>query len=80
MGGSQMNYLLYWNASDGFILGEGKLLTICATDSPPAYPVMVNMNFKPHITSGVLASLNWATAEEDYTPRESSCQPGIILI
>ncbi|KAF9469832.1 Gcd10p family-domain-containing protein [Collybia nuda] len=48
--------------------GEGRLITICDTDSPPAYPVMANMNFKPHVTSGVLVSLNWATAEEDYTP------------
>ncbi|KAF8078954.1 Gcd10p family-domain-containing protein [Lyophyllum atratum] len=48
--------------------GEGRLLTICDTDSPPAYPVMANMNFKPHIASGVLVSLNWATAEEDYNP------------
>ena len=76
-----MNYSLCSNASDGLpILGEGRLLTICATDSPPAYPVMVNMNFKPQITSGVLASLNWATAEEGYTPRESSCPLDIILI
>jgi tRNA (adenine-N(1)-)-methyltransferase non-catalytic subunit len=49
-------------------LGEGRLITICDTDSPPAYPVMANMNFKPHVASGVLVSLNWATAEEDYTP------------
>ncbi|GLB35838.1 putative eukaryotic translation initiation factor 3 62 kDa subunit [Lyophyllum shimeji] len=48
--------------------GEGRLLTICDTDSPPAYPVVANMNFKPHVTSGVLVSLNWATSEEDYIP------------
>jgi len=48
--------------------GEGRLLTICDTDSPPAYPVVANMNFKPHITAGILVSLNWATSEEDYTP------------
>ncbi|KAF5385029.1 hypothetical protein D9615_001234 [Tricholomella constricta] len=48
--------------------GEGRLLTICDTDSPPAYPVTANMNFKPHVTSEVLVSLNWATSEEDYTP------------
>lgn len=49
-------------------IGEGRLITICDTDSPPAYPVMSNMNFKPSIVSGVLASLNWATSDEDYTP------------
>ncbi|KAG5720826.1 tRNA (adenine-N(1)-)-methyltransferase non-catalytic subunit TRM6 [Termitomyces sp. T112] len=48
--------------------GQGRLLTICDTDSPPAYPVVMNMNFRPHIVSGVLASLNWATSEEGYTP------------
>ncbi|KAG6813226.1 hypothetical protein H0H92_013113 [Tricholoma furcatifolium] len=48
--------------------GQGRLLTICDTDSPPAYPVVANMNFKPHVTSGVLLSLNWATCDEEYTP------------
>lgn len=56
------------NATNSGILGEGRLITICDTDSPPAYPVMANMNFKSHVTSRVLVSLNWATAEEDYTP------------
>ncbi|KAG6907270.1 hypothetical protein DXG01_009644 [Tephrocybe rancida] len=52
--------------------GQGRLLTICDTDSPPAYPVVASMNFKPHIASGVLVSLNWATSEEDYTPSKFS--------
>ncbi|KAJ3502140.1 hypothetical protein NLJ89_g9021 [Agrocybe chaxingu] len=47
--------------------GEGNLLTICNNDSPPAYPIVSQMNFEPSITD-VLKSLNWATAEEDYTP------------
>ncbi|KAJ8084519.1 tRNA (adenine(58)-N(1))-methyltransferase non-catalytic subunit trm6 [Marasmius tenuissimus] len=47
--------------------GDGRLLTICDTDSPPAYPIMANMNFKPNEVS-VLASLNWATAQEEYAP------------
>lgn len=49
-------------------VGEGRLLTICDVDSPPAYPVMVNMNFKKEVHASTLASLNWATAQEDYTP------------
>jgi tRNA (adenine-N(1)-)-methyltransferase non-catalytic subunit len=61
-------------------IGEGRLITICDTDSPPAYPVMVNMNFKPSIVSGVLASLNWAAAEEDYTPCKSLHISGIHCI
>ena len=47
--------------------GEGRLVTICDVDSPPAYPAMSQMNFAKDITS-VMASLNWATAEEEYTP------------
>ncbi|KAF8204077.1 Gcd10p family-domain-containing protein [Pholiota molesta] len=47
--------------------GSGRLLTICHTDSPPAYPCLTQMNFPPSVTD-VLISLNWATAEEDYTP------------
>jgi tRNA (adenine58-N1)-methyltransferase non-catalytic subunit len=50
------------------ILGEGRLLTICDVDSPPAYPVMTNMNFNKDIFASALSSLNWATVQEDYTP------------
>ncbi|KAJ7170183.1 Gcd10p-domain-containing protein [Mycena filopes] len=46
--------------------GEGRLLTICNTDSPPAYPVMVHMNFTAE-TVAPLTSLNWATADPSYT-------------
>lgn len=53
-------------------LGEGRLLTICGVDSPPAYPVMVNMNFKKEVHASTLVSLNWATAQEDYTPSKHS--------
>ncbi|KAJ7293039.1 Gcd10p family-domain-containing protein [Mycena rebaudengoi] len=48
--------------------GSGRLITICHTDSPPAYPVMVNMNFKNEMVTPVLSSLNWATAQPNYTP------------
>ncbi|TFK41846.1 Gcd10p family-domain-containing protein [Crucibulum laeve] len=47
--------------------GEGRVLSICDTDSPPAYPVISHMNFNSSITD-ILVSLNWATAEEDYMP------------
>ena len=47
-------------------------MTICDTDSPPAYPVMNNMNFNPNFVNGVLLSLNWATADEDYIPSKCS--------
>jgi tRNA (adenine-N(1)-)-methyltransferase non-catalytic subunit len=52
------------------ILGQGRLITICDSDSPPAYPVLPYMNFDSKILD-VLASLNWATAEEDYESSEN---------
>lgn len=48
--------------------GSGSLLTICDTDSPPAYPVTANMNFPSDMVQSVLKSLNWATSQEDYIP------------
>ncbi|KAJ7751187.1 Gcd10p family-domain-containing protein [Mycena maculata] len=48
--------------------GLGRLITICNIDSPPPYPVMVNMNFKSETVTPVLSSLNWATAQRDHTP------------
>ena len=47
--------------------GQGRLITICDVDSPPAYPVMTQMNFRKEVTN-IMSSLNWATADEDYTP------------
>ncbi|KAH8120055.1 Gcd10p-domain-containing protein [Phellopilus nigrolimitatus] len=48
--------------------GEGKLITICDVESPPAYPIMTHMNFDESMVSSTLSSLNWATADEDYIP------------
>ncbi|KAJ7103235.1 Gcd10p family-domain-containing protein [Mycena belliarum] len=48
--------------------GVGRLITVCDTDSPPSYPVMVHMNFKHETVAPVLSSLNWATAQADYIP------------
>lgn len=59
--------------------GEGRLISICDVDSPPAYPVMTLMNFRKDIVTNVHSSLNWATAQEDYTPavaQESSSEVG----
>ncbi|KAJ3929551.1 MAG: Gcd10p-domain-containing protein [Lentinula lateritia] len=46
--------------------GSGTLLTVCDTDSPPAYPVVANMNFPTEMVQSVLKSLNWATSEQHY--------------
>lgn len=54
--------------------GQGRLITICDIESPPAYPCMVQMNFSKEFTS-VMSSLNWATADEDYTPIIASSEP-----
>lgn len=67
MGGKKVSIIVYI-ASHHCIAGEGRLLTICDVDSPPAYPVMTNMNFKKDVFISVLLSLNWATVQEDYTP------------
>ncbi|OJA19138.1 hypothetical protein AZE42_02144 [Rhizopogon vesiculosus] len=48
--------------------GEGRLISICDVDSPPAYPVMTLMNFRKDVVTKIHSSLNWATAQEDYTP------------
>ncbi|KAI0004192.1 Gcd10p-domain-containing protein [Russula compacta] len=55
--------------------GNGRLITICDVDSPPAYPVMTQMNFPKELTADVLSSLNWATADETYTPLVLSAEP-----
>ena len=51
------------------------MLTICDTDSPPAYPVLGNMNFKPNEVKDVISTLNWATADPDHVPRMYSILP-----
>lgn len=59
--------------------GEGRLISICDVDSPPAYPVMTVMNFRKDVLTNIHSSLNWATAQEDYTPavaQESSSEVG----
>ncbi|KIP11118.1 hypothetical protein PHLGIDRAFT_64283 [Phlebiopsis gigantea 11061_1 CR5-6] len=54
--------------------GIGRLITICDVDSPPAYPCTVHMNFTRE-TTAVMSSLNWATADEEYTPIIASHEP-----
>lgn len=54
--------------------GNGRLLTICDVDSPPAYPVTVHMNFRKEYADK-LSSLNWATADEEYAPIVASPEP-----
>lgn len=51
------------------LLADGRIITICDVESPPAYPLMGHMNFDEKLVNTVLASLNWATADEDYIPR-----------
>ncbi|KAN0125033.1 Gcd10p family domain containing protein [Russula decolorans] len=55
--------------------GNGRLIAICDVDSPPAYPVMTQMNFPKELTADVLSTLNWATADETYTPNVLSAEP-----
>ncbi|KAI0304743.1 Gcd10p-domain-containing protein [Russula brevipes] len=55
--------------------GDGRLITVCDVDSPPAYPVMTQMNFPKELSADVLSSLNWATVDETYTPIVLSAEP-----
>lgn len=54
--------------------GQGRLITVCDIESPPAYPCMVQMNFSKEMTS-VMSSLNWATADEEYAPITATSEP-----
>ncbi|KAL4253561.1 tRNA (adenine(58)-N(1))-methyltransferase non-catalytic subunit TRM6 [Abortiporus biennis] len=54
--------------------GRGRLITICDVESPPAYPCVTHMNFKKE-TTALLSSLNWATADEEYTPIVPPSEP-----
>ena len=66
------------NFSETYHSGNGRLITICDVDSPPAYPVMTQMNFPKELTADVLSSLNWATADEAYTPRGFLYKHGVV--
>ncbi|KAJ3535809.1 hypothetical protein NMY22_g6316 [Coprinellus aureogranulatus] len=59
--------------------GDGKLLAITDTESPPAFPVMQYMNFTPDLVKP-LTSLNWATSSRTHTPivPPSDLAPGEI--
>ncbi|KAL4070689.1 Gcd10p family-domain-containing protein [Scleroderma citrinum] len=48
--------------------GECRIISINDSDSPPAYPVLNLMNYDRKSLASVLATLNWATAQEDHTP------------
>jgi hypothetical protein len=54
------------------IAGSGRCLVITDVDGPSAFPVVPHMNFEPEVrSSAIMSTLNWATVDEDYTPRES---------
>ncbi|KAI9570312.1 Gcd10p-domain-containing protein [Boletus coccyginus] len=55
--------------------GEGRIISINDADSPPAYPVLTLMNYKKETLTSVLSTLNWATAQEDYTPVVAPLEP-----
>ncbi|KAJ3549898.1 hypothetical protein NM688_g5131 [Phlebia brevispora] len=54
--------------------GTGRLITVCDIESPPAYPCTMHMNFTKEYSS-VMTTLNWATADEEYTPIVASSEP-----
>ncbi|KAG8219563.1 Gcd10p-domain-containing protein [Butyriboletus roseoflavus] len=54
---------------------EGRIISINDADSPPAYPVLTLMNYEKETLISVLSTLNWATAQEDYTPVVAPLEP-----
>ncbi|KAJ1302812.1 hypothetical protein OPQ81_003118 [Rhizoctonia solani] len=49
--------------------GSGRCLAITDVDGPSAFPVVSHMNFEPEVRSSkILSTLNWAAADEEYTP------------
>lgn len=51
--------------------GHGRVMCLTDIESPPAWPVVENMNFGQDLVDQVVVSLNWAQAEEDYVPVEA---------
>lgn len=49
-------------------------MNICDIESAPTYPVVQSMNFDQDVIKRTLVSLNWAMAQEDYTPGAFSYQ------
>lgn len=50
--------------------GEGKIMQLIDSDSPPAWPVLEQMNFERSTIDRCCSWLNWNEAEEDYVPVE----------
>ncbi|ELU39443.1 Gcd10p domain-containing protein [Rhizoctonia solani AG-1 IA] len=51
--------------------GSGRCLVITDVDGPSAFPIIPHMNFEPEVKSSkIMSTLNWAAADEDYTPCE----------
>ncbi|KAG9102889.1 tRNA (adenine(58)-N(1))-methyltransferase non-catalytic subunit trm6 [Ceratobasidium sp. 370] len=48
--------------------GTGRCIAITDVDGPSAFPVASNMNFEPQANLSILSTINWAAADEDYTP------------
>lgn len=49
--------------------GSGRCIAITDVDGPSAFPVVAHMNFEPEVQSStILSTINWAAADEDYTP------------
>ena len=56
---------------------------MCDVESPPAYPIVSQLNFDEELVNSVISSLNWATVDEDYTPskcRSPSMLPSFVTL
>ncbi|PWN51780.1 Gcd10p-domain-containing protein [Violaceomyces palustris] len=48
--------------------GEGSLIAINDTESPPAFDLLDQFNLPPQLTKNVLRTMHWAMTEKDYIP------------
>ncbi|KIO22383.1 hypothetical protein M407DRAFT_216590 [Tulasnella calospora MUT 4182] len=51
--------------------GEGRLLTITDSESPPTYHVVEQLNLNTTEADGTMTYLNWAEIEEEWAPVET---------
>ncbi|KAB5591871.1 TRNA (adenine(58)-N(1))-methyltransferase non-catalytic subunit TRM6 [Ceratobasidium theobromae] len=49
--------------------GQGRCIAVTDVDGPSAFPIVPHMNFESGIRSStILSTINWAAADEEYTP------------
>lgn len=63
-----------------FYPGEGFLLALNDSDSPPAYDMISQMNFNHQVIDRVLSYLNWSMISKDWKPDDLPVDPETLSI